>query len=143
MIFSPSHRRKIAMNNARLIIGLFFLIVFTSSFARAQEWPQWRGPARDGSVSARETPAVWPESLQRTWRVEIGEGYSSPVVSAGRVYVHSRRDHSDGGFVGDELHEHHAAGKRAISGLHGKLAVYFSSRLDFQRRRYSYRHGNR
>ena len=80
------------MNNARLIIGLFFLIVFTSSFARAQEWPQWRGPARDGSVSARETPAVWPESLQRTWRVEIGEGYSSPVVSAGRVYVHSRRD---------------------------------------------------
>ena len=69
------------------------LILFTSTITiNAQEWPQWRGPARDGSVSAKNTPAKWPDSLQRAWRVEIGEGYSSPVVSAGRVFVHGRRD---------------------------------------------------
>jgi outer membrane protein assembly factor BamB len=60
--------------------------------ARAQEWTQWRGPARDGSVSGKNVPAAWPESLKRSWRVEIGEGYSSPVVADGRVFVHGRRD---------------------------------------------------
>jgi outer membrane protein assembly factor BamB len=43
-------------------------------------------------VPASNTPASWPESLQRAWRVEIGEGYSSPVVSGTRVFVHGRRD---------------------------------------------------
>ena len=59
---------------------------------KAQEWTQWRGPARDGSVSGKNVPAAWPESLKRSWRVEIGEGYSSPVVADGRVFVHGRRD---------------------------------------------------
>jgi outer membrane protein assembly factor BamB len=60
--------------------------------ATAQDWNQWRGPARDGSVAASSAPANWPASLRRTWRVEIGEGYSSPVVSRGTAFVHSRRD---------------------------------------------------
>ncbi|HKR14438.1 MAG TPA: PQQ-binding-like beta-propeller repeat protein [Pyrinomonadaceae bacterium] len=69
------------------------LILFTSAItANAQEWTQWRGPARDGSVSGKNVPAKWPESLQRAWRVEVGEGYSSPVVAGGRVFVHTRRD---------------------------------------------------
>lgn len=77
-----------AMNKAILA-----LILFTSAITiNAQEWTQWRGPARDGSVSGKNVPAKWPESLQRTWRVEIGEGYSSPVVAGGRVFVHVRRD---------------------------------------------------
>ena len=69
------------------------LTLLTSTItANAQEWTQWRGPARDGSVSAKNAPAKWPETFQRTWRVEIGEGYSSPVVANGRVFVHTRRD---------------------------------------------------
>jgi len=69
-----------------MILGLAAVAV------RAQEWTQWRGPARDGSVSGKNVPAAWPESLKRSWRVEIGEGYSSPVVADGRVFVHGRRD---------------------------------------------------
>jgi outer membrane protein assembly factor BamB len=57
-----------------------------------QEWSQWRGPTRDGAIAAASLPATWPASVQRVWRVESGEGYSSPVVAAGRVFVHSRRD---------------------------------------------------
>jgi outer membrane protein assembly factor BamB len=57
-----------------------------------QDWTQWRGPARDGTVPAKNTPASWPESFRRIWRVEIGEGYSSPVVAHGHAFVHSRRD---------------------------------------------------
>lgn len=74
----------------KTILALTFLA--TAITINAQEWTQWRGPARDGSVSGKNVPAKWPESLQRTWRVEIGEGYSSPVVAGGRVFVHTRRD---------------------------------------------------
>lgn len=72
---------------------LLALILLTSAITiNAQEWTQWRGPSRDGSVTGKNVPAKWPESLQRAWRVEIGEGYSSPVVAGGRVFVHARRD---------------------------------------------------
>ena len=77
-----------AMNKAILALTLFTSAIITN----AQEWTQWRGPARDGSVSGKNVPTKWPDSLQRTWRVEIGEGYSSPIVAGGRVFVHGRRD---------------------------------------------------
>ena len=73
------------------ILVVFLLLTFAPATS-AQEWTQWRGPGRDGFVSAKDAPATWPEKLTRAWRVEIGEGYSSPVVSAGRAFVHSRRD---------------------------------------------------
>ncbi len=60
--------------------------------AVAQEWTQWRGPARDGALPAAVVPAEWPASASRTWQIEVGEGYASPVVAGGRVYIHSRRD---------------------------------------------------
>lgn len=73
----------------------FTLVIFVflaASVVSGQEWTQWRGPARDGIVAGKNAPAAWPESLKRSWRVEIGEGYSSPVVSGGRAFVHTRRD---------------------------------------------------
>jgi len=70
----------------------FLLTIATSSVASAQDWAQWRGPKRDGSVTGAASPKIWPESFQKLWRVEVGEGYSSPVVSGGRAYIHGRRD---------------------------------------------------
>ena len=58
----------------------------------AQDWGQWRGPERNGVVPASHAPRAWPASLQRVWRVETGEGYATPLVSKGRVFVHSRQD---------------------------------------------------
>lgn len=66
------------------------LLTLAGPPASAQEWSAWRGPARDGIVSAAQAPAAWPEAFARAWRVEVGEGYSSPVVAGGRVFVHSR-----------------------------------------------------
>ena len=70
----------------------FLLTLATTSIVVAQDWVQWRGPKRDGSVTGAASPKIWPESFQKVWRVEIGEGYSSPIVSGGRAYVHGRRD---------------------------------------------------
>jgi outer membrane protein assembly factor BamB len=49
-------------------------------------WNQWRGPARDGSVGGTS----WPDdlaSLEPLWRVELGKGYSGPIVVGDRIYV--------------------------------------------------------
>jgi len=62
------------------------------SSASAQDWSQWRGPSRDGVIPAAVTPRQWPPTVKRGWQVEIGEGYSSPVVANGRAFLHSRRD---------------------------------------------------
>ncbi len=71
----------------------FVLVVFVLEHAiAAQDWPQWRGPARDGSVPAASAPTTWPNAFSPAWKVDVGEGYSSPVVAGGRIFVHSRRD---------------------------------------------------
>ena len=71
-----------------LLAALFVTVAWQA--ASAQEWAGWRGPARNGIAPASQAPEMWPEALARAWRVEIGEGYSSPVVSGGRAFVHSR-----------------------------------------------------
>jgi outer membrane protein assembly factor BamB len=58
----------------------------------ARDWPQWRGPLRTGELTVVHTPKAWPAEWRKQWRTEVGEGYSSPVVAGGRVFVHSRRD---------------------------------------------------
>ena len=68
------------------------LLLFSASTAAAQEWTQFRGPSRDGIVPAAVIPKPWPKSTTRAWDMEIGEGYSSPVVANGRAFLHSRRD---------------------------------------------------
>src|SRR5688500_194694 len=55
------------------------------------DWPQWRGPTRDGSVLAA-LPAQWPEALKKRWQTPVGTGHASPVVSGNRVVVIARQD---------------------------------------------------
>ncbi len=62
---------------------------------RAQDWPQWRGPNRDGVVASFTAPKVWPEKLKTIWKVPVGIGHSSPVVVGRRIYVHSRQDENE------------------------------------------------
>ncbi len=55
------------------------------------DWPQWRGVDCDGRVSAPLPRDGWPARLSRRWAREVGGGYSGPVVSGDRVFVHSRQ----------------------------------------------------
>src|SRR5262245_17144400 len=57
----------------------------------SQDWPQWRGPDRDGVVHGVTVPAKWPKTLTQEWQVSVGEGVASPVVAGGRVYVFTRQ----------------------------------------------------
>jgi outer membrane protein assembly factor BamB len=82
------------LNRSRLIA----LILWASAayvVCEAQstrDYPQWRGIDRDGSASGFVEPPQWPDVLTRRWRVDIGEGYASPLVVGNTVYVFSRRE---------------------------------------------------
>ena len=61
----------------------------------AADWPQWRGPARDGRVVGFNAPAVWPKTLREEWKVPVGIGHASPVVVGERVYVFARENEEE------------------------------------------------
>jgi outer membrane protein assembly factor BamB len=88
--FSPVCNMRARM--IRRNVAIIGVVLLGLQSAVAQDWTQWRGPSRDGLVPAASAPSAWPESLRRLWRVEIGEGYASPVVSRGLVFIHGRRD---------------------------------------------------
>jgi len=70
-------------------IALVALVV--TQIASAQDWSQWRGPNRDGVVKDFAAPAQWPEKLKLIWKTEVGSGYSSPVVSKDKAWIHTRK----------------------------------------------------
>ena len=66
----------------------FVFVLAAASAARADDWPQWLGPKRDGVW--RETgildkfPKGGPKVL---WRKPVGQGYAGPAVAGGKVFV--------------------------------------------------------
>lgn len=65
------------------------VLVIAATACLGQDWAQWRGPTRDG-VTTAQFPATWPKALQLKWKVDVGEGLSSPVVVGDAAYVHTR-----------------------------------------------------
>lgn len=63
--------------------------------ARLPEWPQWRGPRRDGVVAVFREPATWPEHLTRQWSIEVGLGYAAPLLVGDRLYLFSRQGQNE------------------------------------------------
>jgi outer membrane protein assembly factor BamB len=77
---------------------LFFACVALFSIAtQAADWPQWRGPNRDGI--SRETGLLkeWPKDGPKLiWHAkEIGQGYSTPAVVGNRLYIMSNQGTDD------------------------------------------------
>ncbi len=79
---------------------LFLAILLTGGILLTQttevvaaDWPQWRGPTRDGQVVG----TGWPDNLgtnhlQQVWRVELGPSYSGPIVTGDRVFTTETKD---------------------------------------------------
>src|SRR5205085_446108 len=46
--------------------------VLLGTAAFAEDWPQWRGPNRDGKVTGFTPPATWPKALAQKWKTTVG-----------------------------------------------------------------------
>jgi len=81
----------------RTVVGVAIAAVLAVAATRAaaQDWPQWRGPDRNGSIAGFDVPAAWPAGLTEQWKVEVGLGYGSPLLIGDRVYLFTRQGNDE------------------------------------------------
>jgi len=79
--------------NKAAVAALFVagLSVSASTQTNSANWPQWRGPNRDGHATAFVAPKVWPERLTARWKTEVGLGYATPLLVGDRLFVFARQ----------------------------------------------------
>jgi outer membrane protein assembly factor BamB len=65
--------------------------VVLSAAVFAGDWPQWRGPNRDGKVTGFTPPAAWPKALAQKWKATVGDGDATPALVGDRIYVFTRQ----------------------------------------------------
>lgn len=78
------------------IIGIWIFILFIgyAITAQASDYPQWRGPERNGILKETGLLKEWPEGGPKLlWSIKgIGKGFSSPSISGDSLYVTGMRD---------------------------------------------------
>jgi glucose dehydrogenase len=76
---------------ARALAAAILALALVQSSARPERnYTQWRGRDRDGSASGFVEPSTWPAALTRRWKVDVGDGYGTPLVVGEIVYVFTR-----------------------------------------------------
>ena len=78
---------------AALCLCFADMSVTSSAGSSASDWPQWRGPERNGISQEGGLLKQWPaEGPKLLWQVnDIGDGYSTPAVVGTRIYLMSNR----------------------------------------------------
>src|SRR5947209_19899079 len=72
----------------KTLLAAVTVALLSSAMLRAEDWPQWRGPNRDGVCRETGLLESFPAGgLKVRWRAPAGWGFSSPVVSRGRVFL--------------------------------------------------------
>ncbi len=78
-----AHRSRVMMAGCVIMVGAGLVI--------AQDWPQWRGPNRDGKVEGFTAPQQWPQQLTQKWRTTVGLGCATPALVGDKLYVFTRQ----------------------------------------------------
>src|SRR6201987_3902569 len=93
MLFRPMKGSLSLGNDSEKVSWLLSLVLVGCGWlsTRADDWPQWLGPQRDGiwreQGLLKEFPKDGPKVL---WRMPISEGYGGPAVVGDRIYVMDR-----------------------------------------------------
>jgi outer membrane protein assembly factor BamB len=75
------------------MLPALLLVLLSAALAQAEDWPQFLGPARNGVYSGPGIGAAWPKSgPPLVWKIDVGQGFSAPVVARGRVILFHRRE---------------------------------------------------
>lgn len=79
----------------RAVLGSVFLVGLP--FVLGADWPQWRGPERNGISQEKDLLEVWQrEGPRLVWQVkDLDNGYSTPAVVGERLYLQSNKGTND------------------------------------------------
>jgi outer membrane protein assembly factor BamB len=72
-----------------IVLVLWISALGFNEAAHGADWPQWRGPNRDGICSETGLLKSWPENCPKLlWEITgLGPGYSSMAIVDGRLYT--------------------------------------------------------
>jgi outer membrane protein assembly factor BamB len=75
-------------------------IFFMSATLLAQDWPQWRGPARDGVSAEKHTlPVKWSATEGIAWKLPMPSfSGSTPIIWGDRIFLNVATAHTTGGL---------------------------------------------
>jgi outer membrane protein assembly factor BamB len=67
-----------------------FILLWTASAARADNWPQWRGPNYDGTCKETNLPSEWSDSKNVAWKMKMpGIAGSTPAIWGEHIFLTS------------------------------------------------------
>jgi outer membrane protein assembly factor BamB len=71
-------------------LGASIVVLSLAGLVRADNWPQWRGPAGDGVSKEKNLPTSWDQSKNMAWTLPLpGMGGSTPIVWGERIFLTS------------------------------------------------------
>jgi outer membrane protein assembly factor BamB len=79
----------------RLFAAAWVLMTAGLLTGKAQDWPQWRGPNRDGKVTGFTAPATWPQQLKQVWKVSVGFADATPALVNNKLYIFTRQGENE------------------------------------------------
>lgn len=106
---TTSFAARRASGRLRAVVAVLFLALMSPVTAPADDWPQFRGPRRDGLSAETGLATAWPPGGPPiVWRVPLGGGFSAISVADGRLFTLFTRDGEEllGAFgvaSGDEI----------------------------------------
>jgi outer membrane protein assembly factor BamB len=82
-------KRIASKSNALVSLNLAISLLATAFIAQASDWPQWRGPKRNGLSQETGLLKEWPmDGPKLLWHLnDVGMGYSTPSVVGDRLYL--------------------------------------------------------
>ena len=82
---------------AWVVLAVLCLISSARSSAQSANWPEFRGPTGQGHSTEVGVPLEWSETRNVLWKTPVpGRGWSSPVVSGGRIWITTAIDAGGG-----------------------------------------------
>ncbi len=74
---------------AGLLVGSISAALLWPSISESADWPQWRGPDRNGISDETGLLQQWPEAgPELLWQVQdLGDGYGAPAVAEGMIFL--------------------------------------------------------
>jgi outer membrane protein assembly factor BamB len=85
--------RLIVSSRMRWVFSGLSICLVALSAAKAEDWPCFRGPGRQGISQEKGVPTQWNATTNIRWKTPIpGDGWSSPIVSGDRVLVTTALD---------------------------------------------------
>lgn len=73
---------------SRKIFSAFFIILFSTQIAFAENWPQWRGPNLNGISNEKNLPVRWSPEENITWKLAMpGFSGSTPIIWGNLIFI--------------------------------------------------------